>query len=296
MAMRNPSGRANYQPNSWELGPRESPAKGFPSFHEPAEGIKQRVRSETFADHYSQARLFYISQTETEQNHIAAALTFELSKVKTPVIRERLVSHLVNIHADLAGKVSQDLGLKAVPVAAEAALRTRMDLKPSPALSIIKNGPGRFEGRKLGIMLTPGADAGLFNALKAAVKKAGGVCEVITPEIAGVKLSDGSAVPGDQMIGGGPSVLYDAVALLFGKGTGEELLQKPEAGDFLADAFAHCKFIALTAEALPLAKKLGVSASPDDGVIQLGGSQNAAKFVSLLGQLRLWKREKQFSG
>ena len=270
------------------------PAKGFPSFQEPAEGIKQRARSETFADHYSQARQFYISQTETEQNHIAAALTFELSKVKTPVIRDRMVSHLVNIHADLAGKVARDLGLKAVPAAAEAALRTRMDLKPSPALSIIQNGPDRFEGRKLGIMLTPGADAALFNALTAAVKKAGGVCEVITPEIGGVKLSDGSAVPGDQMIGGGPSVLYDAVALVFGPGTGEGLAHKPEACDFLADAFAHCKFMALSPEALPLAKKVGIEDLLDDGVVHLGSSKDVKEFVSLLGELRHWKREAMF--
>ncbi|HUQ35022.1 MAG TPA: catalase [Aestuariivirga sp.] len=295
MAMRNPTGRANYQPNSWELGPRESPVKGFPSFDESGDGTKQRVRSETFADHYSQARQFYISQTETEQNHIAAALTFELSKVKTPVIRDRMVSHLVNIHEDLAGKVARDLGIEEMPAAAEAALRTRTDLKPSPALSIIENGPNRFEGRKLGIMLTEGADAATFNALKAAVKKAGGVCEIITPEIGGVNLGDGSAVPGDQMIGGGPSVLYDAVALLFGEGTGGELLQRPEAGDFLADAFAHCKFIALTPEALPLAKKVGISDSLDEGVINLEKSKNVAEFASLLGQLRLWKREELFA-
>jgi catalase len=294
MAMRNPTGRANYQPNSWELGPRESPVKGFPSFPEPVEGTKQRVRSETFADHYSQARQFYISQTATEQNHIAAALTFELSKVKTPVIRDRMVSHLVNIHEDLADKVGKDLGIKEMPAAAEAALRTRTDLKPSPALSIIQNGPNRFEGRKLGIMLTEGADAATFNALKAAVKKAGGVCEVITPEIGGVNLDDGSAVAGDQMIGGGPSVLYDAVALLFGPGAGEDLKQKPEACDFVADAFAHCKFMALSPEGLPLVKKVGIEDSLDDGVVHLGGSKDVKEFVSLLGELRHWKREAKF--
>ena len=134
MAMRNPTGRANYQPNSWELGPARISGKGLPILPRAVEGTKQRVRSETFADHYSQARQFYISQTAMEQNHIAAALTFELSKVKTPVIRERMVSHLVNIHEDLAGKVAQDLGIKEMPEAAEAALRTRTDLKPSPAL------------------------------------------------------------------------------------------------------------------------------------------------------------------
>ena len=131
--------------------------------------------------------------------------------------------------------------------------------------------------------------------LKRAVKKAGGVCEVITPEIGGVTLSDGSTVAGDQMIGGGPSVLYDAVALIFGPGTGEELLQKPEAGDFLADAFAHCKFIALSPEALPLAQKVGIADSLDEGVIHLGGTKNVKEFVSLLGGLRHWKREDMFS-
>ena len=144
-------------------------------------------------------------------------------------------------------------------------------------------------------MLTEGADAAIFNALKAAVKKAGGVCEVITPEIGGVNLDDGSAVAGNQMIGGGPSVLYDAVALVFGSETGEELTQKPEACDFLADAFAHCKFIALTPEALPLAKKVGVSDLPDEGVTQLDNSKSVSEFVSLLGQLRLWKREEKFA-
>ncbi len=170
MAMRNPTGRANYQPNSWQLGPRESSTKGFASFGEPVEGTKQRVRSETFADHYSQARLFFESQTEPEQKHIAAALTFELSKVKTPVIRERMVSHLINIHEDLAAMVVQGLGLKRIPAAAAAAMPTRKELPASPALSIIQNGPNRFEGRKLGILLTEGADTAKFNALKAAGK------------------------------------------------------------------------------------------------------------------------------
>src|SRR5690606_34456906 len=97
MAMRNPVGRANYEPNSWGMGPREDPKKGFRSFADAEEGQKVRLRAESFADHYSQARQFFISQTIVEQRHIAMALTFELSKVETPVIRERMVSHLLNI-------------------------------------------------------------------------------------------------------------------------------------------------------------------------------------------------------
>ncbi len=104
------------------------------------------MRAESFADHYSQARQFYISQTPGEQQHIAAALTFELSKVKTPVIRERLVSHLLNIDEALAAKLGDALGLKKMPKPADAAVATRQDLKPSPALGLVGKGPGRFEG------------------------------------------------------------------------------------------------------------------------------------------------------
>src|SRR6186713_293988 len=113
MAMRNPVGRVNYQPNSFGEGPRESPQRGFRSFAGTEEGQKVRLRAESFADHYSQARQFFNSQTPPEQGHIAAALTFELSKVQTPVIRERMVSHLLNIDAGLAKKVGDGLGLKA---------------------------------------------------------------------------------------------------------------------------------------------------------------------------------------
>ena len=131
MAMRNPAGRANYQPNSWGEGPRESPSQGFRSFADAEEGQKVRLRAESFADHYSQARQFFISQTEPEQRHIAMALTFELSKVETPVIRERMISHLLNIDETLATTVADKLGLKTMPAPADATVSTRDDLEPS---------------------------------------------------------------------------------------------------------------------------------------------------------------------
>src|SRR6185295_2904764 len=105
MAMRNPIGRANYQPNSFGEGPRESPDRGFLPFPAVEQGPKRRLRAESFADHYSQARQFFVSQTPGEQRHIANALTFELSKVETLVIRERMVSHLLNIDETLANSV-----------------------------------------------------------------------------------------------------------------------------------------------------------------------------------------------
>ncbi|HKK31209.1 MAG TPA: catalase, partial [Alphaproteobacteria bacterium] len=158
MAMRNPKGRANYEPNSWgpeDGGPREDPERGYTSHPEEVAGPKVRARAESFGDHYSQARQFYISQTPVEQRHLANALVFELSKVQTVRIRERTVGHLRNIDEDLASKVAEGLGL-ALPHALPPAKKPITDLQASPALSILKNGPGRFVGRKLGILATDG--------------------------------------------------------------------------------------------------------------------------------------------
>jgi catalase len=291
MAMRNPIGRVNYQPNSWGEGPRESPDKGFRAFADAESGQKVRLRAESFADHYSQARQFYISQTLPEQKHIAAALTFELSKVKTPVIRERVVSHLLNIDDTLAGKVARGLGLKELPSPADAAVPTRQDLAPSPALSIIKKGPQRFEGRKLGILLTDGFDAKLVITLQKALLAEKATFEIITPTIGGAQASDGSFVEGHQMIDGGPSVLYDAVAVLPSESGMIDLLKESTARDFVADAFAHCKFIAYTAAALPLFEKAGIFEGLDEGVILLATPKDVASFIELLGNLRIWSRE-----
>ncbi|PPJ45218.1 catalase HPII [Rhizobium sp. KAs_5_22] len=291
MAMRNPVGRVNYQPNSWGEGPRESPVKGFRHFPSEEQGQKMRLRPESFADHYSQARQFYISQTPPEQRHIANALTFELSKVETPVIRERVVSHLMNIDETLASTVAAKLGLKTMPKPADAAVETRQDLGPSPALSILLNGPKRFEGRKLGILVTDGVDAALLNALIAAVTKEKATVEIIAPKVGGVTASDGSWVVAHQMIDGGPSVLYDAVAILPSPEAVDELATEATARDFVADAFQHCKLIGHAEAAMPLLKKAGITDSLDEGVIALATAKDVAGFVKELGKLRLWSRE-----
>jgi catalase len=291
MAMRNPVGRVNYQPNSFGVGPRESAAKGFISFPDNEAGEKRRLRSESFADHYSQARQFYISQTDVEQQHLAAALTFELSKVKTPVIRERMVSHLLNIDEALANKVGDKLGFREMPEPADAAVPTRKDLDSSPALSIVANGPKRFEGRKLGILVSDGVDAKLLTALKAAVVKEGGMCEVVAPKVTGAKADDGTLIAADEMIDGGPSVLFDAVALLPGEAGIADLLAESTARDFVADAFAHCKFIAYVEAATPLFAKAGIAEVLDEGVFALNAKKDIAGFVAMLGDLRLWARE-----
>jgi catalase len=291
MAMHNPVGRANYQPNSHGLGPRESPRRGFVPFPEAEEGAKAKFRAESFADHYSQARQFYLSQTRTEQHHIVSALTFELSKVEIPAIRERMVSHLIHIDETLATSVANRLGIKAMPKPADVAVPTRQDLPPSPALSIIENGPERFEGRKLGILITDGTDAALLKGLQKALADAGASFELIAPRVGGVTASDGSEIAAHQMIDGGPSVLYDAVALLPSADEIDDLLQESTARDFVADAFAHCKFIGYVAAARPLFAKAGIADDLDEGFVELSAAKDAGGFVEQLGKLRVWARE-----
>ena len=292
MAMMNPKGRVNYEPNSWNgqgSGPRESQEKGFQSYPAEEPGEKLRIRSETFADHYSQARQFYISQTNTEQNHIAGALIFELSKVEKIEIRARMVSHLLNIHADLVKKVADGLRLKDMPKPAEAAKPTRENLKKSPALSILLNGPNSFKGRKVGALVTDGVDSAILKSLKSALKEEGAMLEIVAPKVGGVEASDGTWIEAAQKIDGGPSVLYDAVALLPSEHGAKALANEPAARDFVADAFAHQKFIGYVEAAAPLFDKAGVSDNRDDGFIVLKGDCSA--FIEACRQLRNWARE-----
>ncbi len=291
MAMRNPVGRTNYQPNSHGEGPRESPARGYRHFPAEEQGQKARLRPESFADHYSQARQFFISQTGTEQRHIASALTFELSKVESLPIRERMVSHLLNIDETLASTVARKLGFQSMPKPADAAMPTRQDLEASPALSIVERGPQRFEGRKLGILVADGVDAKLLKVVTKAVVAEKAVVELIAAKVGGVTADDGSLVQAHHMIDGGPSVLFDAVVLLTSHQAIDDLVTEAAARDFVADAFQHCKYIGYDQSAVPLLEKAGIARQLDEGTVQLSGGKDVAAFVQELGKLRVWGRE-----
>jgi catalase len=294
MAMINPKGRVNYEPNSrpgLEGGPRESPDLGFHSFAAQENGHKVRERSESFSDHYSQARQFYISQTKPEQGHIADALVFELSKVENPAIRARVVAHLPHIDPKLAERVAKGLGLTGKMKPAQAAREPRTDLKPSKALSIVQNSPKSFAGRKVGILVTNGTDREIFDALTAAVEAEGATFEVIAPAVGGAKASDGSLLEAQQKIGGGPSVLYDAVAVIPSAEGCQSLLKNAAARDFVSDAFAHLKFVGYVETALPLFEKAGIAADMDDGFIALDKAKGPRTFLLACRKLRRWERE-----
>ena len=293
MALVNPVSRANYEPNSWTggaSGPREDPATGFTTFPAEEAGEKRRLRPESFADHYSQARQFFLSQTAVEQKHIADAFIFELSKVETPAIRRRMVANLGNVDGELAATVAAGLGFEP-PAASDPARAPIRDLPASPALSILLNGPETFVGRKVGALVTAGSDAGVLGALKSALDAEGALLELVAPTVEGIIASDGSALLVTQKIDGGPSVLYDAVALLPSAEAVATLAQDATAKDFVSDAYAHCKFIGVVDTATPLLEAVGLSVDTDEGIISLGADGQSQLFVDRCRDLRIWARE-----
>jgi len=295
MAMVNPVGRANYEPNSWsgaDRGPREDAVAGFHSFPENGGGEARRVRAELFADHYSQARQFFVSQTPVEQTHIINSFVFELSKVERPDIRSRMVANLRNVDETLAAAVADGLGLDGLPSASTPAREPIADLAASPALSIVGNAPATFEGRKLGILVTDGTDARLLAALTAAAEAEGAVVELIAPKIGGIVATDKTHHPVHQKIDGGPSVLYDAVAVIPSARGAALLASNAAAKDFVNDAHAHCKFVGYSPNAVALFDAAGLTDLIDDGYVHLDARKTTAtSFIKTCRRLRHWGRE-----
>jgi len=227
-----------------------------------------------------------------ERRHIANAFVFELSKCERVDIRTRMVAGLRNVDDDLARTVADGLGLRALPDPLPAARELVRDLVPSNALSILANGPQSFAGRKIGVLVTNGADAALLADLRAAADAEQANVEIVAPVVGGVDTGGGEHIAADQKLDGAPSVLYDAVAILTTKDGAAQLAPLPAARDFVTDAYAHGKFIGHTEEAATLFAATGLAELMDDGFIRLGDGRNsAADFVERCRRLRLWERE-----
>ncbi|WP_313007885.1 catalase [Brevundimonas vesicularis] len=289
MQMAVPKGRANYEPNSLaeageDGGPREDPKGGFRTAPVPVEGEKVRLRAESFADHYSQARLFFRSQTEIEQAHLASAIVFELSKVSLAHVRERVLANLQNVDETLAQRVSDGLNLP-LPKASDPGVAP-IDLDASPALRIVGKYPDTLKGRKVAILVADGSDGAVVDAVKAEVEGDGGSVFIVAPKIGGAKLRDGKTLAADGQLAGSPSVLFDAVAIVLSEDGCAQMLKEGAAVDFAKDAFGHLKAIGHTPEAQPLLDKAGVES--DAGVIDL--SKDAKGFLAP-ARTRQWDRE-----
>ena len=286
MQMGRPKGRVMYEPASLDEDPKtaRATAGGFRSATVPASGQRTRLRPESFADPYSQARQFYRSQQPLEQAHLAAALVFELSKVETVRIREAMVGHLRHIDEDLAARVAAGLGLQGMPEPPDAA-RPVQDLPLSPALSLIGNSVPTLEGRSVGILFDEGSDAAAIKSLRDAAMAAGAMVKLVAPKDGGATLSDGKHQPADGQLAGTPSVVFDAVAVLLSADAAHKLRSEAAAVQFAKDAFGHLKAIAHDAGGKALLDEAGVM--PDAGVVM---ATDTAAFIEQ-AKTRQWDRE-----
>jgi catalase len=286
MQMAQSQGRVAYEPNSLsEHSPRETQRRGFRSAALSETGDKGRIRAASFADHYSQARLFYRSQTKYEQAHVASALVFELSKVEHLHIREAMVSHLRHIEEDLAQRVAKGLGLKKMPHAPLAAAPV-LDLDPSPALQIIGKMKDTLEGRAIGILVADGSDGTAVKKISMAATAAGATVKIVASKVAGAKLADGSMLAADGQLAGTPSVVFDAVAVILSDEGAKALTMESAAIEFVRDAFGHLKAIAADRGAQVLLKDANIG--NDAGVVD---ANDEAAFIAA-AKTRQWDREK----
>jgi catalase len=318
-------GRVSYEPNSLGGGcPMQAKANmgGFVSYAERLEGHKVRARSERFFDHFSQATLFWNSQSDPEKEHLVQAFCFELGKVEVPEIRTRMVGMLAHVDDTLAGRVAQGLGLS-VPTKLDKPLNmsipadgdveqfqprpAKKSIGHSPALSMANTVKNSVKTRKIAILAADGVDDAELSSMRQALTAAGGQAKVVAPKLGSLKSAQGAEIDIDFSLLTAGSVLFDAVYVPGGGRSVETLKGEAKALHFINEVYTHCKAIAATGAGIDLlsASYLGAeriiepNAAGDhivanEGIIisrngQVGNV--AAEFIEAIAQHRHWSRE-----
>ncbi len=289
-------GRVAYEPNSLGAGcPHQAGARGFISFPQPLEGEKLRGKPEKFADHYTQAALFYDSQTDWEREHIAAAFRFELSKVTVPAVRERMVASLRNASEALAAQVARGLGMDPLPEALPRVLASppKPEVERSPALSLTAH-PGQFgvRSRQVAFLVAEGTDVESLNAVVLSLLREGAVPHLVAPRVGTLIAADGSALSADRSLENAPGVLFDAVVIPCGDAAAKTLSAEPLALDFVRQQWRHGKPIMAIGSGRALLGALGLPANAA-GVVacaQPDAGASAPQFVQALAQHRFQGR------
>ena len=250
MQMKIPQSRTNYFPNSLGGGcPMAAPESmgGFVHYAEKVEGQKIRKRSESFSDHFSQATLFLNSLSMPEKEHLVEAAHFELGKVESKEVRERMVELFNHVDHQLAKSVAQGIG-----VAAPTKPVTQNHGKSSPALSMENTAKDTVKARKIAILAADGFNKSQLTEVKQALKAAGAHPEVVSKFKGVIKSAEGQEVEVDKTFLTAASVMYDAIYIPGGKQSVEMLKIQGDAIHFVNEAFKHCKTIAATGEGVDL--------------------------------------------
>jgi catalase len=267
-------GRVAYEPNSLGGGcPFQTGAAGFTSFREPLVGDKVRGNAERFADHYTQATLFWNSQTPVEKAHIVRAFRFELTRVQTPAIRQRMVSVLVNVAQELAEAVALGLGIN-LPPAQPRALQTKVvpEVESSPALSLFaRPGERTIRTRRVAILVADGVNGESARAIHAGLAREEAVPRFVGLRLGRVQSTDGNQIEVDVTAEAMPSVLFDAVVV---PGGHEDMVKAfANAGpvlEFIGQQYRHCKPILMLGNGRAVAERAGVKLVLPSGELDSG--------------------------
>ena len=318
-------GQTSYEPNSLRGGcPFQAGAdmSGFQSYAERIDAQKIRARSASFFDHFSQATLFFNSQSEPEQNHIVNALRFELGKVETPHIRERMLFLLSQVDKTLANRVAAGLGA-VVPTKLDKPInmsipadgdprkfqpsRTTQAIEISPSLRMVGN-PNfpndTIKTRKVAFLIADGFDDADVSHMKQALLTEGAMGMTVAPRLGVLTGANGEVVKADCSFLTGASVLFDAVYVPGGDASIAALKKEPEAGGFLNEAFKHCKTIAASGAGVELLDHSGIGRGKETDKKQPAGTSNipgiivgddaggvSAEFIEGIALHRHWARE-----
>ena len=307
-------GRVAYEPNTLGGGcPFQSMAKdgGFTSYQEKVDGYKIRVRSDSFRDHFTQAALFFNSQSNAEKTHIVNALSFELGKVEINAIRERVVFLLNQIDETLSAIVADNLGITipekldlpmnmgfpadANPDDYQPIPKKDAKVKKSAALSMANTVKDTIKTRKIAFLVADGFDANDVKTMKNALENQGAVAKIIGMKSKSVKDSDGNEMKVDHALRTVASVLFDAVYIPGGEKSVNALSEEADAIEFVNEAFRHCKAIAATGEGVNFIKnETYAGRTESDKAVILSediGKDATQNFINAIAEHRNWERE-----
>lgn len=305
-------GQVAYEPNTLGSGTEfrvDGGQHGFQSFPEEIDPPKVRRRSPSFDDHFTQARLFFNSQSAAEKEHIVAAFRFELSKLEVPAIRQRMVDNLAHVDEKLARRVAEPLGIGEPDAKAAAGRagfrdhRIELPIDESPALSMADTGDGSIRTRKIAILVADGVDSASLKPIRDALEQAGAQCKVVGPRLGTVASASKRQIEVDMTFANTPSVMFDAVLVPAGGESVAALAGIGDAVHFVLEAYKHCKAICTVGEGVQLLSTLGIAADSDApaGVIvaatpvtNLGDATAATliahDFIAAIAKHRHWDR------
>ena len=308
-------GRAAYEPNTLGGGDTEfrvdGGSQGFQEVPAAIESPRIRRRSPSFDDHFSQATLFWHSQSQFEKEHIVAAFRFELGQLESPAIRQRVVDNLAHVDAMLARKVAAPLGIGPPDPKAAAGragfrdVRGKLPIEESAALRMASEpltGTRPIATRQVAVLVADGVDMQGLRPVLQALEHAGARCVVVGPQLGAVATVTGRQFAVDHSLAGMPSLMFDAVLVAGGERCAQALAAIGAAVHFVLEAYKHGKAVCVLGEGVRLLRLLEITASADaaalarhPGMVLGGGSADAAPdtakaFIEAIAVHRHWDR------